>query len=124
MTERNVEKKKRKLEDENRKFQSEWENLFFFIQVKGNAVCLICRHTITILKLYNLKRHYEQKHGEIDKLTVGERKAKLQSLKNNLTSQQNIFAAHLGSVIFFLAQQPIWVGHPWSKVVRFIFASL
>ncbi|GFV82641.1 uncharacterized protein TNCV_1618701 [Trichonephila clavipes] len=30
-----------------------------------------------------LKRHYEQKHGE--------RKAKLQSLKNNLTSQQYIF---------------------------------
>ncbi|GFY59429.1 hypothetical protein TNIN_318791 [Trichonephila inaurata madagascariensis] len=45
----------------------------------------------SILKSYNLKRHYEQRHGEIDKLTVGERKAKLQSLKNNLTSQQYIF---------------------------------
>lgn len=36
--------------------------------------------------IYNLKRHYEQKHGEIDKLTVGERKVKLQSLKNNFIS--------------------------------------
>lgn len=86
-----IEKKKRRLEDENRKFQSEWENLYFFIHVKGNTVCMICCHSITILKSYNLKRHYEQKHGEIDKLTVGERKAKLQSLKNNFTSQQNIF---------------------------------
>ncbi|GFW00769.1 uncharacterized protein TNCV_2305421 [Trichonephila clavipes] len=32
-----------------------------------------------------------KKHGEIDKLTVGEQKAKLQSLKNNLTSQQYRF---------------------------------
>ncbi|GFX82045.1 uncharacterized protein TNCV_2572421 [Trichonephila clavipes] len=91
MAERKIEKKKRKLEGENRQFQSEWENLYFFIHIKDNAVCLICRHSISILKSYNLKRHYEQKHEEIDKLTVGERKAKLQSLKNNLTSQQYIF---------------------------------
>ncbi|GFX78633.1 general transcription factor II-I repeat domain-containing 2-like protein [Trichonephila clavipes] len=86
MAERKIEKKKRKLEDENRQFQSEWENLYFFIHEKDNAVCLICRHSISILKPYNLKSHYEQKYGEIDKLTVGERKAKL-----NLTSQQYIF---------------------------------
>ncbi|GFW36959.1 RNase H domain-containing protein [Trichonephila clavipes] len=91
MAERKIEKKKRKLEDENRQLQSEWENLYFFIYVTDNAECLICRHSISILKSCNLKRHYEQKHGEIDKLTVGERKAKLQSLKNNLTSQQYIF---------------------------------
>ncbi|GFY56443.1 uncharacterized protein TNIN_425541 [Trichonephila inaurata madagascariensis] len=91
MAERKIEKKKRKLEDENRQFQSEWENLYFLIHVKDNAVCLICRHSISILKSYNLNRYYEQKHGEIDKLTVGERKSKLQFLKNNLTSQQYIF---------------------------------
>ncbi|GFX03596.1 uncharacterized protein TNCV_2111681 [Trichonephila clavipes] len=73
------------------KFQSEWENLYFFIHVKDNVVCLISRHSISILKSYILKRHYVQKHGEIDELTVGERKAKLQSLKNNLTCQQYIF---------------------------------
>jgi len=38
-----------------------------------------------------LKRHYEQKHGEIEELSVGEQKAKLQLLKVNLTTQQNIF---------------------------------
>ncbi|GFX50775.1 general transcription factor II-I repeat domain-containing protein 2 [Trichonephila clavipes] len=92
MVERKIERKKRKLEDENRQFQNEWEKICtFFIHVKDKAVCLICRHSISILKSYNLKRHHEQKHGEIDKLTVSERKAKLQSLKNNLTSQQYIF---------------------------------
>ncbi|GFY49036.1 uncharacterized protein TNIN_171661 [Trichonephila inaurata madagascariensis] len=91
MAERKIEKENRKLEDENRQFQSEWENVYFFIHVKNNAVCLICRQSISILKSYKLKRHYEQKHGEIDKLTAGEWKAKLQSLKNNLTSQQYIF---------------------------------
>ncbi|GFX07192.1 DUF4371 domain-containing protein [Trichonephila clavipes] len=90
MAERKIEKK-RKLEDENRQFQSEWENLYFFNHAKDNVVCLICHYSISVLKSYNLKRHYEQKHGEIDKLTVGEWKAKLQSLKNNLTSRQYIF---------------------------------
>lgn len=105
MAGRKIEKNERKLEDENRKFQSEWENLYFFIHVKDNAVCLICRHTITILKLYNLKRHYEQKHGKIDKLTVGEWKAKLQSLKNNLTSQQtySISKLHNQTVLSVIA---------------------
>ncbi|GFQ88048.1 hypothetical protein TNCT_492291 [Trichonephila clavata] len=84
MAERKIEKKKRKFEDESGQFQSEWENFYFFIHVKGN-------HSISTAKSYNLKTHFEQKHGEIDKFTVGERKAKLQSWKNNLTSQQYIF---------------------------------
>ena len=66
-------------------------NFILFTYVKNNVVCLICRHTITILKLYNLNRRYKQKHSEIGKLAVAEQKANQLSLKNNLTSQQNIF---------------------------------
>lgn len=89
------EKKKRKVDDENRKFQSEWEDLYFFIQIKGKTVCLICRDTISTLKSYNLKRHFEQKHSEIEKLSVGERKAKLQLLKAALSAQQNVFVKQI-----------------------------
>ncbi|XP_055371840.1 general transcription factor II-I repeat domain-containing protein 2-like [Condylostylus longicornis] len=83
-----AEKKKRKVADENRKFR-EWEELYFFIQIKDKIICLICRDSISTLKSYNLKRHFEQKHSEIAELTVGERKAKLKLLKDNLGAQQS-----------------------------------
>ena len=83
--------KRRKVEDENRQFQSEWENLYFFFQVKENAICLICRHSTSIFKSYNLKRHFEQKHYNYKKYTEDERKVKLGILKAGLTVEQNIF---------------------------------
>ena len=90
-------RKLRKLEDENRQFQKEWEDLYFFIQVKNKAICLICRSkSISSLKSYNLKRHYEQKHDEINELSVGERKAKLQLLNAGLNAQQNVFQRPTG----------------------------
>ena len=91
MSERKIDSKKRKIEEENRMFHSDWENLYFFIQIKKNAVCLICRHSISTFKSYNLKRHFEQKHKEIEELSAGEKKIKLHLLKDNLTTQQNIF---------------------------------
>ena len=87
---------KRKFEDENRQFQKEWEDLYFFINVKDKAICLICRKSISSLKSYNLKRDYEQKHDEINKPSVGERKAKLQLLKAGLNAQQNLFQRPTG----------------------------
>ncbi|XP_055388131.1 general transcription factor II-I repeat domain-containing protein 2-like [Condylostylus longicornis] len=84
-----AEKMKRKVVDENRKFQSELEGLYFVIQIKDKIICLICRDSISTLKSYNLKRHFEQKHSEIAELTVGERKAKLKLLKDNLGAQQS-----------------------------------
>ena len=89
-------KLKRKLEDENRQFQKEWEDLYFFIQVKDKAICLICRKCVSSIKSYNLKRHYEQKHDKINELSVGERKAKLQLLKAGLNAQQNVFQRPTG----------------------------
>jgi len=84
-------KKKRRVEDENRQFQREWEDLYFFVPVKDKAICLICRDSISNFKSYNMKRHFDQKHDEIKQLTTGERKVKLQLLKTSLTAQQNVF---------------------------------
>ena len=59
--------------------------------MKDKAVCFICHDAISTLKSYNLKRHFEQKHSEINELAVGERKAKLKLLKDSLAVQQNVF---------------------------------
>ena len=70
--------------------------MYFFIQVKDKAICLICRKCISSIKSYNLKRHYEQKHDKIYELSVDERKAKLQLLKAGLNAQQNVFQRATG----------------------------
>ena len=54
-------------------------------------MCLICRQSFITLKLYNLKRHHEQKHDVIAKLNDSARNTKLQLLKSNLQAQQNVF---------------------------------
>jgi len=60
--------------------------IYFFINMKDKAICLICCDSLSTWKPFNLKRHYEQKHSEIKELTGGERKAKLELLKANLTT--------------------------------------
>ncbi|GFY72128.1 transposase [Trichonephila inaurata madagascariensis] len=54
-------------------------------------ISIKCVDVTAAAKSYNLNRLFEQKHGEIDKLTVGEWKATNNSLKNYLISQQYIF---------------------------------
>ena len=62
--------------------------VFFY---SGKAVCLICCQSFNTLKLYNLRRHHEQKHDVIAKLNDSTRNTKLQLLKSNLQAQQNVF---------------------------------
>lgn len=56
--------KKRKVNDENRKFNDNWSFKYFFIEYKGKAVCLVCRDTVAVFKESNIKRHYESKHQQ------------------------------------------------------------
>jgi predicted secreted protein len=39
-------------------------NMIIFIYVKGKAVCLIFLDSVSNLKDFNIKRHYETKHQE------------------------------------------------------------
>ena len=50
MTTKN-ENKKRKYEQENRSFNNEWEENFFFIDNNGKALCVICNSTVKIVKV-------------------------------------------------------------------------
>ena len=58
-------RKKRKIviEDENRHFKEEWTSKYSMQHFNGAAVCLICRESVTVLKDFNCKRHYETKHA-------------------------------------------------------------
>ena len=48
-----------------RNFQPEWEESFFFIEVKGHPVCLICNESVWYNHKASVRRHHEQCHPEI-----------------------------------------------------------
>ena len=53
---------KRKLDQENRTFQSKWEVEYLFIEFKGKPMCLVCLETLSAMKDFNLSRHYNTLH--------------------------------------------------------------
>ena len=55
---------KRKVDSENRAFQSRWEDEYMFTNIGGEPVCLICGDNVAVIKEYNLRRHYETKHKD------------------------------------------------------------
>lgn len=84
--------KKRKVADEHRHFQEKWKFDYFFTFVKDKAVCLICSETVSTLKEYNLKRHYDTKHEQQYKNLTGQlRIDKFNRMEKNLGKQQAIF---------------------------------
>lgn len=85
--------KRRKLSEENRTFNVEWELDYFFISMKDKMLCLLCNTIITTLKKANANKHYlthsEHKYFNLE----GEsRKAALQKLKNEKHHQQASFS--------------------------------
>lgn len=91
-------KYKRKISDENRLFQDEWETEYFVVPNKNSAAtCLICRESIT-LKKYNISRHFTTKHKSFnDTFPPGSslRNEKLQFFKRSLNQQQNVMSVAL-----------------------------
>ena len=59
---------KRKVDAECRVFQEKWTNYFFFVEVKGKPVCLVCGEALAVMKKANVERHYSWKHAKIDEL--------------------------------------------------------
>ena len=62
---------KRKLEQEGKVFNQDWKLNYFTKPHKNNqAICIICNTVITVLKEYNVRRHYTTRHADIhDKYT-------------------------------------------------------
>ena len=85
-------KAKRKVDDEHRQFQENWEMDSFFVEFRGNATYLICEEKIAVLKEYNLKWHYSTKNAEeYCKYQGEERSKRAAQLKKGLSMQQNLF---------------------------------
>ena len=60
-------------------------------------MCLLCNETVSALKEYNIRRHYEThkiKFKDSLELKGDQREDKLKQLKSKLQSQQNSLANH------------------------------
>ena len=64
--------KKRRIENKGRTFQKQWPEKYFFVGHSEKAVCLVCEKSISVLKDYNLKGHFEKNHKEFEQF-VGEK---------------------------------------------------
>lgn len=83
--------KRRKVDAENRQFNAEWTVKYWVIEVAKKIICLVCRDTISVMKEYNVKRHYMTKHEEQYRQLTGQAKEdKLDSLKRAIERQQQI----------------------------------
>ncbi len=83
--------KKRKVEAECRAFQEKWKNYYFFVEVKGKPVCLVCGDALAVMKKANLERHYSSKHDKLNELQGQMRLDKVNTLRRSLSAQQAVF---------------------------------
>ena len=73
---------------ENRRFNPQWTTDFFFHEVKGKPICLICSSGVAVNKVLNIRRHYNLSHPDYDaRFPPGT--ARRQEQLNRLTRQAN-----------------------------------
>jgi hypothetical protein len=113
---------KRKVDSENRAFQSRWEAEYMFTDIGGKPVCLICGDNVAVIKEYNLRRHYETKHQDkLKSLNAEQKLQKVKELKRNLTSQQTFFTKAKSQTeaavkaSFIVAEEIAKSGRPFSE---------
>ena len=84
-------KRKQTLNEEGRVFNEEWGVQYFFVPNKDKMCCLLCDATISCMKKYNAKLHYEthekHKHFQLEE----ERKIAFERLKNQKERQEQMF---------------------------------
>uniref|UniRef100_A0A3Q1CR85 HAT C-terminal dimerisation domain-containing protein n=1 Tax=Amphiprion ocellaris TaxID=80972 RepID=A0A3Q1CR85_AMPOC len=77
---------KRKIDTENRRFNPAWTDIFVFTlpeRLNAKPLCLICHESLSVIKEYNLRRHYTEKlqsFGAQFPEGTPERASKVQSL--------------------------------------------
>ena len=91
-------RQKRKYCNENRVFNEQWTMQYLFIESNGKPLCLICQETISVVKEYNLKRHYKSRHeAKYDNIRGQQREDKIQQLTKSVSRQQTAIT-RLGGV--------------------------
>lgn len=84
--------RKRKIDADGRQFQERWEGEYMFVLQGEKPVCLLCYEAVSVVKEYNLRRHFDTKHGaKYAKVSLHEKQQIVKELKGKLRSQQNLF---------------------------------
>ncbi|XP_071251756.1 general transcription factor II-I repeat domain-containing protein 2B-like [Salvelinus alpinus] len=84
--------RKRKVDADGRLFQERWEGEYLFALQGERPVCLLCYEAVSVVKEYNLRRHFDTKHGaKYAKASLQEKQQIAQELKGKLRSQQSLF---------------------------------
>ncbi|XP_055011762.1 general transcription factor II-I repeat domain-containing protein 2B-like [Boleophthalmus pectinirostris] len=113
--------KKRKVDTEGRIFQDRWKEKYFFWEVGGKPVCLICSQQVAVAKEYNIKRHYETHAEKYSEYTGQLRTKKLNELASSLQKQQAVFSkcrdTHEGAVkaSYIIAWEIAKASKPFSE---------
>ena len=72
-----------------RKIKKCWEHDYLFTEADSNAICLVCKQKVGVLKEYNIRRHYETMHShQFAKYTGEDRKVTVANLLMKLDTQQ------------------------------------
>lgn len=86
----------RLVDRENRKFNDDWTELFFFHTINEKPVCLICSTTLAVSKKANISRHYKTNHSDYDgrfPLHTDRRRDQLQKLVRQSNGQRQMLKA-------------------------------
>lgn len=84
--------RKRKIDADGRLFQERWEGEYMFVLQGEKPVCLLCYEAVAVVKEYNLRRHFDTKHGaKYAKVSLQEKQQMVEELKGKLRSQQDMF---------------------------------
>jgi hypothetical protein len=96
-TSKDVGPKKRRITEELRSFQDKWTINYFFVEIKTKPICLKCNESVSVLKEYNIKRHYEIKHAnKFDKYKGQFRQDQVNDLKNFLHNKRYLLQSIRG----------------------------
>ena len=53
---------KQKASKENREFNINWDDRYFFVNNNGKPQCLVCLQVISVPKEFNVQQHYKTLH--------------------------------------------------------------
>ena len=82
---------RRTISDEHRNFKEKWKIEYLCSEFNGQIMCLICNDIISVPKLYNIERHYEQHISKYDIYEGLMRQDKLKEFKLGLKKHQFMF---------------------------------
>ncbi|XP_053281505.1 general transcription factor II-I repeat domain-containing protein 2 [Pleuronectes platessa] len=89
--------KKRKIDAQGRLFHERWENEYLFVLQGEKPVCLVCYEAVSVVKEYDLRRHFDTKHGaQYARFSLQEKQGIAAELKGRLQSQQDVFRKATG----------------------------